>query len=443
MDDFDLDIQNYSNNDLLNFFQLNKQKEYEPSDIEEVAYTIQHKFTSNPNINKKFCSDFIKFVESAKQKIVEFKCKKQLLKKPTSIPANYKLDQSQVSYAPDDLASRHNEIVERPVTQYVHSSPSEFLPGNMNPLKTRVISKCLNIDTKFRDNYYYTSSSDFTLQLPTKFNKVVSMKLSSLEFPVSFYSISESFGNNFLYMQTNYYPISDDGVDLSGNLYTKETVLTIPDGNYNSDDLISKLNELISARDENGSLVDANDPFAYIQFSLDITSSGSGTGKVTIAPSGIKSSAIKTITLDFTKNKNKESDNTEVSSRFGWNLGFTQRKYRNKNTYTGDTVIEPATTRYLYLAVDDFQNNSNNHFVSVFKNSVMSPNILARISLKASYFSLLMENDFNIISEPRNYFGPVDIQRLRIRIYDERGNILNMNNANFSFCLDFKMLYDL
>jgi len=54
-----------------------------------------------------------------------------------------------------------------------------------------------------------------------------------------------------------------------------------------------------------------------------------------------------------------------------------------------------------------------------------------------------MENDFNIVTEPRNYFGPVDIQRLRIRIYDERGNILNMNNANFSFCLDFKMLYDL
>ena len=443
MDDFDLDIQNYSNNDLLNFFQLDKQKQYEPSDIEQTAYTIQHKFTSNPKINKNFCSDFIKFVDEAKQKIIEFKCKAQFAKKPTSIPKDYKLDQRQIPYIPEDVASRHNEIIERPVTQYVHVSDSEFLPGNMNPLKTRVISKCLNIDTKFRDNYYYTSSSDFTLQLPVKFNKVVSMKLSSLEFPVSFYSISESFGNNYLYMHATCYPISDEGVDLSGNLYTKEHVITIPDGNYNSEDLINKLNDLVSERDDSGSLVDPNDPFAFVQFSLDITSSGSGTGKVTIAPSGIYKEAIQMITLDFTKNKNKESDNTDVSSRIGWNLGFTQRKYRNKNTYTGDTVIEPANMRYVYLAVDDFQNNSNNHFVSVFKNSVMSPNILARISLKASYFSLLMENDFNIISEPRNYFGPVDIQRLRIRIYDERGNILNMNNANYSFCLDFKVLYDL
>ena len=443
MDDFDLDIQNYSNNDLLNFFQLDKQKSYSPSDIEQVAYTIQHKFTSNPNISKKFCSDFINFVENVKQKIVAFKCKKEIAKKPTTIPQNYKLDTTETPYIPEDHSSRQNELIERPVTQYVHSSPSEFLPGNMNPLKTRVITKCPNIDTKFRDNFYYTTSSDFTMQMPVKFNKVVSMNLSSLEFPVSFYSISESFGNNFLYVHTTHYPITDLGLDLSGNLYSKETVITIPDGNYNSDDLISKLNLLISARDANGALVDANDPFAYIQFTLDITTTGSGTGKVTIAPSGIYSAAISTITLDFTKNINKESDKTDVSSRFGWNLGFTQRKYRNKNTYTGDTVIEPATTRYLYLAVDDFQNSSNNHFVSVFKNSVMSPNVLARISLKASYFSLLMENDYNIVSEPRNYFGPVDIQRLRIRIYDERGNVLNMNNANFSFCLNFKLLYDL
>jgi hypothetical protein len=73
----------------------------------------------------------------------------------------------------------------------------------------------------------------------------------------------------------------------------------------------------------------------------------------------------------------------------------------------------------------------------------MNPNILARISVKGAYFSLLMENDFNIVTEPRTYFGPVDIQRLRIRLFDDRGRLLNMNNANYSFCLNLKMLYDL
>ena len=73
----------------------------------------------------------------------------------------------------------------------------------------------------------------------------------------------------------------------------------------------------------------------------------------------------------------------------------------------------------------------------------MNPNILARITIKGSYFSLIMENDYNIVTEPRTYFGPVDIQRLRVRLFDDRGRLLNMNNMNYSFCLNLKMLYDL
>jgi hypothetical protein len=37
----------------------------------------------------------------------------------------------------------------------------------------------------------------------------------------------------------------------------------------------------------------------------------------------------------------------------------------------------------------------------------------------------------------------VDIQRMRIRLFDEYGRILQMNGSNFSFCLKLKLLYDL
>jgi hypothetical protein len=147
--------------------------------------------------------------------------------------------------------------------------------------------------------------------------------------------------------------------------------------------------------------------------------------------------------MDFTKDIHGNKDLIDVSNKIGWNLGFIKSKYRGSSTYTADTVIEPANIRYIYLAIDDFNNSSNNHFINVFKNSIMSPDILARISVKGSYFSLIMESDFNIVTEPRRYFGPVDIQRLRIRLFDDKGRILPMNNSNFSFCLNLKMLYDL
>ena len=297
----------------------------------------------------------------------------------------------------------------------------------------------LNIDTRFRENLHSTQSSDFQIQMPIKFNKVVSMSLSSLELPVSFYGISSDLGNNYLYIQLKHTVIGE----LNGNIILSEKIITIPDGNYNAADLLNTINEIIAPTKDDSTLQNPDDIFSYLTFTLDITSGGSGTGKVTIRGNGTHREAIKEIIFDFSKDINGHNDKTDISSKIGWNLGFIKKKYRGANTYTADTVIEPAAIRYIYLAVDDFANSANNQFVNVFNNSIMSPNILARISIKGSYFSLIMENDFNIITEPRRYFGPVDIQRLRIRLYDERGRILSMNNSNYSFCLDFKMIYDL
>ena len=74
----------------------------------------------------------------------------------------------------------------------------------------------------------------------------------------------------------------------------------------------------------------------------------------------------------------------------------------------------------------------------------MDPNILARISFRGhSYYNLVTNDDMNLLTEPRKYFGPVDIKALHIRLYDEYGKIINMNNGDFSFCLNLKILYDL
>jgi hypothetical protein len=388
---------------------------------------------SSGHINKRFKKQLIDFLERGKKWLISVKC--DAPKPPTTVPTNYKLDKIDAPLL-NNLPSRTDELIERPQTQFVYANNSQYFPGKLNQLDTRVITKSLNIDTRFRDNLYSTHSSDITFQLPTKFNKVVSMQLSALELPVTFYSISSFYGNNFMYMSVAY-------TDTSGNILVSDKMLVVPDGNYNSADLLDKINKLLAPVNTDGSLVNPNDIFSYIKLTLDITASGSGTGKVTIQPDGERANLITNIIMDFTRDINGVVDNVEVSTKLGWNLGFIRRRYNGAVTYIADAIIDPASLRYIYLAVDDFCNSSHNHFVNVFNESIMNPNILARISIKGSYFSLLMENDYNIVTEPRTYFGPVDIQRLRIRLFDDRGRLLNMNNANYSFCLDFKMLYDL
>lgn len=438
MEALDLDTNNYTPTELEAFFKLQPNVIYSAADIEMKEAQLREQLLNSGHIDKRMKRDLIAFLDKAKKILIQ---NKTIPAKPgTVIPNNVRLDTyfKTPHSVPEMSQSREHDIIQRPKTQYIITQDSDFLPGDVNPLKTRVISKCLTIDTRYRDNYYTTSSTDFMLQLPLKLNKVVSMQMSSFEIPVSFYGISASYGNNFLYIRVKY---PNPGYD--DEPIEESKIFIIPDGNYNAQDFIDKINEIICPKTFDGTPIDPASMFSYIVFTVDITDSGSGTGKVTLSTTGELCANIQEIVLDFSRDINGDVDSTPVSSKIGWNLGFTKQLYKGNSRYTGETLIEPASIRYIYLAIDDFNNSVNNHFITAFNQSILNPNILARISIKGTYFSLLMENDLSIVTEPRKYFGPVDIQRLRIRIYDDHGRILEMNNANFSFCLVFKMLYDL
>jgi hypothetical protein len=347
--------------------------------------------------------------------------------KPTTIPKNTQLDPVNYPYSTKETYFKEGDIIQRSEKPFAYVKTDDFYSGKLNPLETRVISKSLSIDTRFRDNYYQSKSSDFTIQLPFKINRVVSMQLSSIELPISFYGISESYGNNFFYI-TAYYREED------GTLKHITKQIIISDGNYNAKDLLDKINCFLN-EDEN--------IFSNLYVCLDISESGSGTGKITFA---VKYECclemLISYKLDFSTDLYGNPSPIDLKTKLGWNLGFIQPIYEGGITYNAEALIEPASIRYLYLSVEDFNNSANNQFLSVYSKQIDS-HILARISVKGTYFSLVMENDFNIVTEPRQYFGPVDIQRLKIRLLDDFGRVINMNHSDYSFCLNFKTIYDI
>jgi len=436
MDGLDLDINNYTIKDLERFFQIAPNKKYLAADIELKEAQLKEVLLSTGHIDKKFKRDLMAFLDTAKDWLITVKCKNET-KNPTSFHNVPKLEKYPNVPASREAMPRMEELMERPDTPYVNTYSSEYFPGIMNPLKTRVISKCLNIDTRFRDNMTQTSSSDFLVNLPIRLQKVVSMQITAIEFPVSFYGISAKYGNNFFSIHVTQQLI--DG----GEIFEESKIVIVPDGNYNATDFIDTINTLISGTNPDGSPLDVNSLFNYVIFRLDVSQTGSGTAKVFIETTGNLDYTIKEINVDFSLDINGNPDKIPVTSKIGMNLGFLKRKYQGKTKYESETLVEPATVRYIYLAIDDFNNNVNNHFISAFNSSILSPNILARISVKGSYFSLMMETDLNMTTEPRKYFGPVDIQKMHIQVYDDHGRILDMNNSNFSCCILFKMLYDL
>lgn len=338
---------------------------------------------------------------------------------------------------------------ERPARPYTLTSESDvLLSGKMNPLSTRLITKCLTVDTRFREDYFSSSSSDLYIQLPQKLSRVVSMQLSALELPMTFYGIMQAYGNNFLYLTATYY-VDGDGVMTTTITPATETAtdtfsLTIPDGNYNAQDLITTINNLLAPTESDGvTLLYPDSAFSYIQFTLDVTTSGSGTAKVYVQNTGAKADAVASFRMDFTADVEGQSRDVDLSSTLAWNLGFRKRLYDGNTFYASETTIEPTTIRYVYLVVDDFNHSVNQHFMTAYQSqSQLNANILARIALRGAYFTMIMENTLNLVTEPRKYFGPVDITKLHIQLIDDRGRVVPMNSADYAFCLTFKMLYD-
>jgi hypothetical protein len=442
MADLDLDIGNYTIKDLEAFFKFKSNAKYTASDIELRETTIREQLLQSGHVDKRMKRDLISFLSSAKEWLMAARCSDEK-KPPSALPAITQLDRTNYPRAPTLSEPRTDDIIHRKETPYINTFNQEYYTGWMNPLVTKTITKCLTVDTRFRENYYNTSSSDFIIQLPTKITKAVSMQLASFEFPVSFYGVSEAYGNNYFYLEITWTDANDwlETGEPGGEYVTGE-YLMLSDGNYNAQDFISLINGVLSPTDENGDLVYPTSILSYVQFYFDLTDTGSGTGKTYITTTGQYANLISNIRIDFALDFDGNTFQGDLSTRIGWNLGFQKRAYDGDILHVSETVIEPVTIRYLYLAIDDFHNSVNNHFVTAFKDHILSPNILARIALKGSYFSLIMENNIHIVSEPRKYFGPVDIQRFRIRVYDDRGRILNMNHSDFSFCLNFKLLYD-
>ena len=312
-------------------------------------------------------------------------------------------------------------IIKQPPTPYGQSSPSEFYQGTINPLNKRILRQNINIDTRFRENYYATQSSNFHLDLPIRLTQVVSLQLSALELPSTFYNVSKVFGNNFFVISI---------------INVEPLIVTIPDGNYTYLTLQTYINDFLA----NTTATQYN----TIQFLADVNTPGGtgsgGSGKMVVGSLG----GDIDFSLNFQSDRyGNEDKQTPLPLKMGWLMGFREGYYENNKTYVSEGIIDLLGPRYIYLVVDDFNNNVSDGFYGAFTSSILNKNILARITLQGSVFNIITQNNLILVTTARQYFGPVDIQKMQIQLLDEYGRILDLNNMDYSFCLSFQTIYDL
>lgn len=113
--------------------------------------------------------------------------------------------------------------------------------------------------------------------------------------------------------------------------------------------------------------------------------------------------------------------------------------------YTANTAYGDNEQNYLYLYVNDFVGNYNDTLNAALVDSFLAKSLLARIQIRGVFFSVeFIENSMSqisILEKNRNYFGPVNIKKLHIKLLDKYGNVIHIGNTNYSLTFQFEKLY--
>ena len=480
--ELDLDINNYNISDIERFFKFKPKSKYGESDIEKREYEIREQLLSSGHINKKLKSDLIRFLTLAKQWLIDIKCKKV---SPTSIPKNFRLDQD--NYPGSEIAPQRSEnLIEVPKTQFIYTQSSEYYPGSLNPLDKRITTKLLCIDTLFRPNYDKTKASDFTYTLPYSLNNVVSMQLTASEIPRMWHSFSSTNNNNTFTLElfnicktrfdmTVYRVDASENPIKSVDTTTHPSVfanykytITIPNGNYTAPEMALALTNLFASTtiSDNGEIsgslqcfiieIDPKTTSTIIRV-LNETSEGA---PYTFFPYYVDNEFYSPdfyFTLTF-----NADPNIPLYKCLGWMLGFRKAKYTINSLNTRlDNVNLPITVffegyiqsessygsmldNYIFLEIDDFHNNFPTDTIISMNNetsSYLGKNIMNRISLTSNPNTVLDNTAADMTSKKREYFGPVKLEKMRIRILNRFGDVLDMNKNDYSFVLEINQLY--
>lgn len=435
----DTNINNYSTIELINLLKLSE----EHCSLETVYSVI---ISSLQQINEKYIETNI----NDKKNILFFfkQCFYRICIDYKFFPTETMNQNIEIQLSMNDMAI--NSVVDNNITHnnsYIGSLPEkvpdavtissnndEYARGLVNPLKRESIKNILVIHSKFRNDSNSTST-DFSVTLKEPFNNVVSLKMASMELMNSYYSISEYLKTNRFTFET--YLINDSTKAIT-NLYKRE--IEIPEGSYTADILSLTINNICTA-----------DP----SLNMITTKFYALNGRIIFSISTIASPPPGGNSYGFNLCFTISDDiDRPLFLNLGWLMGFTKRKYTFLNDYTAvasttkmvgynpDAPLDLTGTKFFLLEVNDYNNNSPAvlKYPIQDKYSFNIKDILAKIPNISSAFSVIFEDSSDRIFKSRKYFGPVKLQKLRIRLLDENGKVVNLNNSDMAISFEVESL---
>ena len=441
--DFDFNINNYTIPDIENFLGLNQ--DYTFNDVMKRKQNMITIIIDNKQYDKPYRKKLVDFMEESVVKVID-NIKKTVQQEGDFIEDYDKLlietDEGKVINQTSTTYAGHNFVMNKNTVDLddvlggknqrvnpIETFQTNISRSNLNVVKRKTFNQTVMMNTLFREDYISTISTDFNFVLPSYFKNVMSLRLSSLQLPNVMYNISAANGNNTMYIE----------VDNGG----PNGVVTMPDGNYDINNFITVLQTQLNTQ-----LSTTNFSVTYDQYTQKITIT------YTDPPLNPNFTMIFYVPIpkyDKYKNlhkpdndyrKNECVDISQIYKGFGWFMGYRKAEYSGATTYTTEAVYSSSPYEYIYFTLNDYNMSQSQNIFGMFSKSILGDNILAVIPVTSNSFNICFDNGVNLLEKKREYYGPVNIQRLKIQLLNQYGEILCLNNMDFSFSLEFEIGYD-
>lgn len=271
-------------------------------------------------------------------------------------------------------------------------------------IKTHVV----NVDSRFRTDTT-DPSTDFTFRLLKPMRNIISLRISSIEFPNTYYTFSKARQN------TNFLLFYIKG-PLESNLIQQK--ISIPDGNYSPEELVDTINEI---------LVDNPVSISYNPI----------TGRILFDSQYYFEIDILGSNLSFSKRK--------YDNGLGYNLGLRQvsssellkavKETTNIQIYKleGTAIVDTIDNNYIFISLEpDWKVVMNQTRDKELHHS------FAKVIINVPKGSVLYDNGANTITKEYWFQQPTDITIMPVRISDPYDQTIDLSGMDFSFSLEMK-----
>ena len=445
----DLDINNYSNEELISVVKLNL--EFSKDELNNAISNYQNIIKENNDYSIAYKKQLHEFFNKVKRRLSVltntfhnsnnfYDYKNDKPDSNTNLNTPFKsfsvsnnvdmLNDYDTNYTEKEhlLSKQDTGKIIAPLTN-INNNPLQYqrIPkDNINGYNQNKIVSSYVFNSQFRKNFLNTTPEDCEFQLPNSINNVISIALSGLQIKNTMFAFSSYKYTNQIYIEE----------DTSGG--TIGGIVSIPDGNYDENSFPGVLEYCINSQiiSDNESehrfkvLIDPNTLFLTIS---------NNENNFTIKTIVDQNMNYRLNDLDV---KNKISTSNIINT-MGYQMGFRNIEYTNEKSYTTESNFNSQAYRYIYFSLDDFNNSNLDRTYGILPSeNILDDNILAIIPLSSESFDKNYIDSGNYINNKREYSIPINISKIRIKLLDYLGDLINNNYNDFTFTLEITRIRD-